>query len=327
MIRSAMSVVILTGFIGNLARDSSPPSGLLSRRYRDGERLTYLMKGRNNDRTFEVRLTAVVKRGTDGQFLEEYAWSDLVWAGAAQPLTPSSRDFRQAVTLTGGAPFAFPDLSRVQPGLIGPVTDLLTFYADLFLAMHAGQLRDAGDRFSFATKMASSWADGTRVLIGEDDIDFDVHLTRVDRTRNQATLLVKHLPPKTPAVRIPAEWMRAPVADVPNNWIQVRREGAKYVASVGKETFDVELMITLSGGEILSATLDNVVEATARECANVELTDCGDPRPERTVRRIEMTLTGRLTHASMKPARELSNGSSQPRQCRTFQSPAGNRHL
>jgi hypothetical protein len=97
-----------------------------------------------------------------------------------------------------------------------------------------------------------------------------------------------------------AEWMRAPVADVPNNWIQVRREGAKYIASVGKETFDVELMISLSGGEILSATLDNVVEATARECANVELTDCGDPRPERTVRRIEMTLTGRLRRARLR---------------------------
>jgi hypothetical protein len=130
-------------------------------------------------------------------------------------------------------------------------------------------------------------------LIGEDDVDFDVHLTRVDKANGVATLVVKHILPKAPRVRIPAEWMRAPIADGPNNWVQVRRDGDVYVASVGKETFDVELTISLSGGESLSATLDNLVEAVARHCANAELTNCGDPRPDRTVRRIEMAVTGR----------------------------------
>jgi hypothetical protein len=293
MTLSAIGAAVLIGFIGHLAQELPSSAALLSRRYKEGERLSYLMKGRNNDRAYEVRLAAVVKRGADGQLVEEFSWSDLSWAGSLQPLTQASRDFRQAVTLTGGAPFAFPDLSRVQPGLIGPVTDLLTFYADHFLAIHAGQLRQPGDRFVFPSPMAGSWADGTRVLIGEDDVDFDVHLTRVDRANGVATLVVKHMPPKAPRVRIPAEWMRAPIADGPNNWVQVRRDGDVYVASVGKETFDVELTISLSGGEILSATLDNLVEAVARQCANAELTNCADPRPVRTVRRIEMALTGR----------------------------------
>jgi hypothetical protein len=192
------------------------------RRYKDGDRLSYVMKGRHNDRPFEVRLTAVVKKGADGRFVEEYAWSDLTWGGEAQPLTPSSRDFRRAVTLAGGEPFTFPDLSRVQPGLIGPVTDLLTFYSDLFLAMHAGHLRAPGDHFLVPNPMVSE----------------------------------------------------------------------TYVASAGKETFDVELKVRLSTGEIVSATLDNLVEAVARDCRIVELTECGEPRPDRTVRRIEMMLIG-----------------------------------
>jgi hypothetical protein len=290
MMRSAIVVMMLTGLAASLAQESTAPAALLSRRYRDGERLTYLMKGRNNDRAYEVRLTAVVKKGADGRFVEEYAWSDLAWGGAPQPLTPASRDFRQTVTLSGETPFVFPDLSRVQPGLIGPVTDLLTFYADLFLAMHAGQLRQPGDRFVFPSPMVSSWADGTRVLIGEDEVDFDVQLTGVDRTKGIATVMVKHVPPKAPRVRMPAEWMRTPVADTPNNWVQVRRDGAGYIASAGKETFEVELTIKLASGEMLSATLDNLVDAVARSCANADLTECGASRPNDTTRRIDMTL-------------------------------------
>jgi hypothetical protein len=291
MIRLMIGSVVLSAFMGSLAQDFLLPAELLSRRYRDGERLSYLMKGRNNDWTYEVRLTAIIKRRADGQFFEEYGWSDFVSDGAPQPLTAASREFRQAVTLAGGSPFRFPDLSRVQPGLIGPVTDLLTFYADLFLATSSGQLHKPGDRFFFANPMVSSWADGTRVLIGEDAIDFDIHLTGIDRSLGVATLLVKHVPPKAPKIRIPAEWMREPVAGAPNNWVQVRRAAGAYIGAVGKETFDVELTIRLAGGEILSATMDNLVEAVARECADVELSDCGERRPDPTVRRIEMSLT------------------------------------
>jgi hypothetical protein len=292
MMRAAIGVMVLSGFVAGVAQEPPSPAGVLSRRYTDGERLSYLMKGHNNGRAFEARLTAVVKKGADGRFVEEYAWSDLAWGGAAQPLTPSSRDFRQAVTLAGGQPFTFPDLSRVQPGLIGPVTDLLTFYSDLFLAMHAGQLRKPGDHFVFPSPMVASWADGTRVLTGEDEVDFDIRLTGVDTAADVATVQVKHVPPKAPRVKLPAEWMRAPVADTPNNWVQVRRQGEAYVASAGKETFDVELKVRLSTGVIVSATLDNLVEAMARECKNAELTECGAPRPNRTVRRIEMMLAG-----------------------------------
>jgi hypothetical protein len=292
MTRAAIGVLVLSGFVGQAVQEPPSPAGVLSRRYKDGERLNYLMTGHNNGRTFEVRLTAVVKKGTDGRFVEEYAWSDLAWGGAAQPLTPSSLAFRQAVTLAGGQPFTFPDLSRVQPGLIGPVTDLLTFYSDLFLAMHVGRLRAPGDHFLFPSPMVASWADGTRVLTGEDEVDFDIRLTAVDTAADVATVQVKHVPPKAPRVKLQAEWMRAPVADTPNNWVQVRRQGEVYVASAGKETFDVELKVRLSTGAIVSATLDNLVNAVARDCRNAELTDCGEPRPNRTVRRIEIILTG-----------------------------------
>jgi hypothetical protein len=287
-------ILLSIAMVLSAVADAPPTAVSLSRRYRDGERLQYLMRGRNNDQRYEVRLTADVKRRPDGQFVEEYRWSDLVIDDVAQVMTAGSQDFRQVMTLGGGSPFTFPDLAKVQPALIGPVTDLLTFYADLFLASHAGQLRKPGDRFFFASPMVSSWADGARVLIGEDSIDFDIRLTRVDQSRGAATLVIKHIPPERPKIRIPAEWMRKPVGGVPNNWVQVMRKGGAYIGSAGKETFDVELTVGLSGGEILSATMDNVVEAVERECADAQLSDCGEPRPDRTVRRIEMSLSHTL---------------------------------
>jgi hypothetical protein len=68
--------------------------------------------------------------------------------GAPRALADTSKAFRLIVSLEGGAPFEMPDLSKA-PGLIGPITDLMTFYSDLFLAMHQGGLRKAGDHFYF----------------------------------------------------------------------------------------------------------------------------------------------------------------------------------
>jgi hypothetical protein len=274
---------------GSYGQQETQSAGLLSRRYQPGEQLNYLMKASNNGRRYEVRLTAVVKELASGQFVEEYTWSDLVVDGVRQPLTAASRDFRQIMTLTGDQPFKFPDLSKVQPALIGPITDLLTFYADLFLAMHAGRLHKPGDRFLFPSPGVSSWADGTRVIAGEDAIDFDIRLTDVNSPHDTAMLLVKHVPPATPKVKIHAEWMREPIADVPNNWMQVRRTANGYIGAAGKETFDVELHIRLSNGEILSATMDNRVEAVERECRDVALSNCSEPRQHRITRRIELS--------------------------------------
>lgn len=154
--------------------------------------------------------------------------------------------------------------------------------------MFEGELRKPGDRFYFQNPIVPSWADGNFVVIGEDAIDFTI--TLADMRDGVATLLIKHVPPAQPKIRIPADWMRAPVADTPNNWVQVRRTKTGYTASVGKETFDVELRIDLADGKILSAKMDNPVIKITRDCTDVALTQCDEARPDPTLRRIEMSL-------------------------------------
>jgi hypothetical protein len=277
-------VFILLSALATSAQDGP----LLVRRYVEGEQLQYLMKAQNDGGTYEVRINGIVKRLADTHFIEEFSFSDLMANGKSVTLSPSAQEFRAVITLRKGEPpFAAPDLSKA-PRLVGPITDLLTFYSDLFLAMFEGNLRKPGDRFYVPNPIVPSWADGNVVVIGEDAIDFDITLT--DMSAGVASLLIKHVPPAQPKIRIPAEWMRPPVADTPNNWVQVRKTKTGFAASIGKETFDVELRIDLADGKILAARMENPVTKITRECSNATLTDCGEARRDPTLRRIEMTL-------------------------------------
>ena len=72
------------------------------------------------------------------------------------------------------------------------------------------------------------------------------------------------------------------------DWVQVRYDGGRYIAAVGRETFDVELSVRLESGRIVRATMDNPVETVLRDCADIELTACSEPRRHRISRRVEM---------------------------------------
>jgi hypothetical protein len=266
---------------------------LLNRPYQIGEKLVYHMKATNRGRTgttaYEADASAVVKKDAGGNFVEEYAWSNFVVNDKPVELSAAARDFRQPLSLDPGSVPSVPNLSQVIP-LVGPITDLLTFYSDLWLADRLGTLNHAGDHFYFARGTPTSWADGAYTLIGEDSVDFDLTLADVDTAGHTATLAVRHVPPAKPQIKLPAAWMHAPVGDTPNNWVQVAKTpDGKYSGQIGKETFDVELKVSLVDGRILSATLDNPVEVLERECTDLALTNCGDPVRYQIRRQIEIT--------------------------------------
>jgi len=272
------------------ANQSAPPSSnLLARRYQEGEKLTYRMKGTNQQWQYEIQADGVVKKDAAGSFFEEYSWSNLSSNHQPVALPAASSEFRQILSLAPNRVPSIPDLSKVHPMLIGPIADLLTFYSDLWLADRAAKFSQAGDHFYVEHGTPSSWADGTRVLLGEDSIDFDVTLKNVDQSQQTATLLVRHVPPARPQVKFPADWMRAPVADTPNNWVQVQKSGeGKYVAEVGKETFEVQIKVSLLNGKMLSAKMDNPVEVLKRECSDSALTACGEAARYQIRRQIEV---------------------------------------
>ena len=263
----------------------------LTRHYSEGESLAYHMKatnqGRNGTIRYEADARGVVKKNAAG-FVEEYAWSNLAYNGQAMNLPAG--DFRQPLSLDPNAPPGLPDFSHVNPMLIGPVADMLNFYVDEWLAIKQS-LRKSGDHVYVKHGGPNSWADGVQTILGEDSIDFDVTLSEVNESAHTARVIVRHVPPETPKIQTPAKWMEPPVADTPNNWVEVSKtNGGKYLAEIGKETFDVELTISLADGKILSATMDNPVAAMARECTDAALTQCGDPEHYQIRRQVEIRL-------------------------------------
>ena len=161
-----------------LAQGVTDSPRLLARRYVEGNRLRYRMTGNENGTTFQVTILAMTTKPTDGRFVEEIAWSDMVVNGAPRALTSTSQTFRVAVTLEGSSPYEWPDLSKA-PGIIGPVTDMLNFY---------------------------------------------------------------------------------------------------------------RIQVSTTDGRILSATLENAVTKIRRDCSDIALTQCGEPRPDPTLRHIEISL-------------------------------------
>ena len=283
MNRSALALI----FLASIAAAQTSP---LARRYTEGEKLTYHMKGSNDGWNYEVQANGIVKKNAAGHFVEEYAWSDFK-SDAPMTLSPASLNFRQTLSLDPAMPPSIPNLSVVQPFLIGPITDLLTFYADLWMAAKQSTLAHPGDHTYIKLGIPASWADGNYVILGEDSIDFDLTLKDVNASTQVATLLVKHVPPAQPNVKLPASWMHTPVADTPNNWIDVKKNAAgKYVAEVGKETFDVEIKVSLKDGKILSATLENLVQAQKRECSDAAYVDCGASADHTIRRHIELQI-------------------------------------
>ena len=263
----------------------------LLRQYRAGETLVYRMKGVNENWRYEIQADGVVKKDSAGAYFEEYRWSNMLSDDQPVVLTPASTEFRQQLSLDPNFNPAMPTLGQVDPKLIGPITDLMNFYVDLWLSVKTGQLVHAGDHFYVKNGTPHSWADGTYVLTGEGAIDFDMTLKAVDHADKTATVLIRHVPPEQSQIRMPAAWMVKPVADTPNNWVMVSKApDGKYTAGVGKETFDVEIKVSLTDGRILTASMDNLVKTVMRQCEDQTLTKCSDPMPHPISRKIEISL-------------------------------------
>jgi hypothetical protein len=265
----------------------------LTRHYTEGEVLAYHMtainQGRRGTLHYEADAKGAARKNSSGVFIEEYTWSGLIFNGQSVPLQPGNAASRQQLSLDPATTISLPDFRKVNPMLIGPMADFMTFYADLWLAEKQGTLIRAGDHAYVKNGKPNSWADGKETVLGQDAIDFDLTLLEVgDRT---ATLIVRHVPPAEPRIPLPAKWMATPVADTANNWVELSKsQDGKYLAEIGKETFDVQMTIDRRDGKILSATMDNPVVALSRTCADAELTNCGEPERYTIRRQIEVKL-------------------------------------
>jgi hypothetical protein len=295
-IRTSLAVpsILMATFVfvpGQLPIQSAPPAPVaisLDRTYKPGEYLQYEMTGSNRGWEYQIQANDWVKQDEEGTFYEEIGWSNLR-SNAPMTLSPSSLSFRQVLSLAPTSKYlAIPLLlSTVQPFLIGPITDMLTFYSDIFLARKM-KLTQVGQHAYFEYGKPNSWADGQRVLLGQDSVDFDLTLLSSNAQDHTAVLLIRHVPPKHPQMELPAPWMQTPIGDAANNWVQVEKSTNGYTAQVGYEVFDVRITLDTFRGKIRSAQLHNPVVAISRECSDAALYECSAPTPEKILRDVTL---------------------------------------
>jgi hypothetical protein len=272
-------------------RAQSPAQSLFARRYREGDSVHYVMKATNHGRTrtitYQARADGVVRKDSLCRTVEDFEWSHLVLDEHAIPLAAGTDAVRQQLTLSPGFMIP-PSVARADPRLVGPMLDLLTFYVDLWLSAKMPLAR-AGDHAHLPRTTTNSWADGRVVILGADAVDFDITLVSVDSAAGRARLLVRHVPPAKAVVHFPASWMQAPLFDTPNNWVEATKTSdTSYVAGAGRETFDVEIDVSLTDGHIVAATMDNPVDLVERVCRDSALTICAPPYRYRNLRRIAL---------------------------------------
>jgi hypothetical protein len=283
---------IFLGVSAALAQDVPPDSNLLLRHYHEGEHLTYHIKGvpdwHGHD---EVLADGIVKKDPDGTYFEEYEWSAPSDGGVT---------VRQQISLDPNGTLALPSFTDADLWLSYPMVQMWGIYIEVRMAVR-GKLTRAGDHFHFSWGAPASCPVGNQipatsrcgddVLLAQFENDFDYTLKDVNRSNDTATLVVRHVAPEIPDVKLPAEWMRKPVAGTPNNQVIVRKtEEGKYLAVVGKTTQTDEIVLSLSDGKILSAILDNPGEVVERECADSALTQCGEPKARSVRARVEISL-------------------------------------
>lgn len=272
LFRHISNPMMILLFISILPKAEAAPG--FQRSYNEGEILTYIMTGLNDGVAYTAMSEGLVKRNSQNSFFEEFSWTDLSVSGSKLVLSSDDLSFRHFLSLDRTYTTPFPNISNINKFLIGPVFDLMTFYVDVQLFyMRFGELKP-GDSLRIPHGSPNSWADGKRVIIGEDCIDFLLRLEEMDHSSHIAKIQVDHLPPENACVQFPADWMKKPVSDSANNWVQVIDNfDGTYTASVGKETFEVKVQIDTKSGKILSAIMDNPVVVIERTCKSKDLND------------------------------------------------------
>ena len=287
--------VMLVGALAGCASHSvilaptavTPP---LERRYREGERLAYRITSEHTtdgrlDGSTEAHAVTVVKKNSKGAFFEEVQWVRLERNGAPIELPLEGLKLRQRVSLDPGFPLAVPlGLQQAPPPLVAPVLGLMALYADTQLALRAGLLRNAGDHGEVKSPVSRQWEGG------EDCVDFQVSLTSVDAAADVATLQVERVPPAEGCIQPPAPWMVQSVTGVPNNWYQVKQDGARWRAQTGEARNHDQIQLVLSTGAIRSATLSSPVELVSADCSDPELLVCSEPLRHRLNRKLQIAL-------------------------------------
>jgi hypothetical protein len=282
-VRVCLAMLIITrSALPQVGQGTSPSEHFqYSRRYLAGEKYAYELKALTEGESTALAAVAEVEVRMDA----DVPYERIRWVSLKDGDTDESEAARRvpptefSLARRGSLQFTKP---TDNPKMLGPVTDLYTFYFAVSPLAGIENVSQDGEEYVRPEPITGDWSDGKDYLVGQSHVEVRMRLVKAgpDRVTYQTAFVPTH------GLRTETAWMSAPVcAGQPNNFQMIRRQGDGYVAVWGCEEFKVETEVGARTGRILSAHMDDRLTWKLMYCTDRELTKCS-PLPDRKQHRL-----------------------------------------
>lgn len=264
------------------------------RRYEPGRRFRYRQETRHwtNSKLDSVHVATShheVLRGAVAR--ERVRWEDLeVTRGdktASQTALAAAIEPYE-ISLHPDGSLALPPLR--EPAMVGPISDLTTFYVAISPSIGIDTLTKVGDEHVMPEAVRGVWTVLPHTPLGEDCIVPRVKITHLDV--NTVTFHTAFEPPSTPCLEPLGPWMREPVDGTrPNNFRQVTADpSGTRIVMWGREAFTTECRVERPSGRILVASMENTLTLKVRVGCDATLESCAGEFPTTIRRTVKLKL-------------------------------------
>jgi hypothetical protein len=174
------------------------------------------------------------------------------------------------------------------PTMVGMVTDLNTFMVAVSPRVGVQMLRRLGDSHTHSELLRGDFANGRTIVLGQDCTELT--LTLVGLTPEVARIESRFAVPVRECIAFREAWM-ARQGSVSSNFQMIRKPSdAAFDVFWGTEGFTIVSEVRRRDGQVLRATMDNVLDLTMRMGCDAVLGACRGDYPVRTHRVVTLEL-------------------------------------
>ena len=189
----------------------------------------------------------------------------------------------------GGVGLALPDIAGWDMAVVGPVTDLLTFFVAISPQAGIDSVSQVGQTCVLPEAPVASWANGESIPVGQDCIQISVTLKEIHE--DTAVFETRFMPPEEAGLEMLKPWMdESVVAGTPNNFQQQMSMGDAAAVMWGREEFVVTSTVRRADGMLLSATMSNELQLKMKIGCSSELESCKHEIPLHIRRELSLEL-------------------------------------
>jgi hypothetical protein len=245
------------------------------RQYKAGDTYKYRLTTTIDRANFKTTIIAVSEHqvvNDSGILAEEIKWRSLTEKNDHHKDRHLDSVARQVkpyrISLSPEGKVLLPKLTI--PSMVGPVTDLNTFFVAIAPASGAHKLSDSNPVFKNGAVREGNFADSVKILYGRDCIEVSQHFISTDK--KYTIIRTDFTPPDSFCLTPLIDTIATKMFDKPNNFQMLQIEpGGRKNLYWGVETFSITSKIDNRTGAIVDATMENTLTLRIRAHISADL--------------------------------------------------------